>query len=485
MTAEKQQLGKRRILVNAAYLFFSNGFVALLRGLYAVVIARSLGPDLYGVFAYGLSWYAVFLPFANLSLEQVMARSIGQEPQRKNAILAETFTLRGLAILVATTLCLYLGSQLAEGKGGLIIAILAMALSGRSLATWVNSAFVALEQARWAFWLETIARVVEITTGIFLLLLGYSVVELAVVHVLSWWGQAAAGLVLLRSKGYRFELLVRWRRAMGVLWAVLPIAMTSAAINWVLQGPVVIFKGIGNTDHYLGQLALIMQAFFLLISIPASVGRAAMPMLSRSAIQTDQQDRLYLEVSLRAIILAGGLIALFMMAFGKEIVALVFGDEYLVAGESLWVAMWLILPFSAAWNANQLLIAHNQRGDALLSAILGAVIMTLLLILLVPQGALFWFFVAVGVGMGVWAGLANRALSKAVGPSWWLAVGAPILAVVWALTVYLLVDPVVSGGLALATAGLALLVGVVVLRAYSNDEKELILNRINKGFRSG
>ena len=78
--------------------------------------------------------------------------------------------------------------------------------------------------------------------------------------------------------------------------------------------------------------------------------------------------------------------------------------------------------------------------------------------------------------MAVWAVLANQALSKAIKPSWWLAGAAPILSVGLAFMAYLVIAHFYWDWLALLVAMLVMLIGGIVLGAYSKNEKKLFLS---------
>ena len=51
------------IIRNASAILSARVFNRILKAAYIVVLARYLGPELYGLFTYGQAWYLAFLPF--------------------------------------------------------------------------------------------------------------------------------------------------------------------------------------------------------------------------------------------------------------------------------------------------------------------------------------------------------------------------------------------------------------------------------------
>lgn len=477
--------GVRRVLENASYLVFSNSLGAVLRAVYALVIARFLGPELYGLYNYGMGWYLAFIPLANLSMESVMARRIGVSPDSVRSVLAQTILLRSSSVIVATLACLLIGWLVEDDSGVLLLLIVfSFAVIGRSLATWVASVFVAIEKVRRNFILESSMRMLEICVGIGLILAGYGILALAVMHVASWWIQAMLGMLMVRWSVGRLSFQGSLKAAGGLLIEVLPIAVSYMGIFWLLQGPIILFRLVGNSSSDLGQVALVLQIFFITGTLPISLGRAALPLLSRSVSRKDTKDALFLSLSLRASLFGGTIIGLVSMALGDALVPLVFGDQYEVAGSLLGVAIWLVIPFSMGWIVYQLLIAHRKKAALLFSSLLGALAMTGTIVFLVEVGDTVGFLTAVGFGMSVWSILALVFLSEQVEVDWWLAVGAPVLSVIPALGGYWVMTNVTAIWSLSLTVALGLLLGVpILLKAYLQEEKVLVLKLV-RGFGS-
>lgn len=471
MTSNRQ--GVRSIGTNAFLLFASQTLTAILRAVYAIVVARMLGPELYGLFYYGLGWYASFLAVANLYLEAYMSRMVSLHPGDRETILSQALTLRTFSVALAFAAALLaIGAGETDADISKLLFIFAMAMIGRSAAMWCASAFVASEKARYAFQSEVIFRILEIIFGILLLLADFGIHALALIHAVSWWAQAIYAYLLVhehlgtvRFRAIREELI-------HLLRIVMPVAIGSISLTWLMQGPLVIFRHIGDSLFQLGQVALALQVFILISNIPTAVGRAALPVLTRAVKRSDQKDSLFLGVILRVSFVGTGLIAFGLMAFGDWLLPLIFGEKYKIAGGYVGYAAWLILPFGLGQTINQLLLAHDLRKQAMISAATGALSMTLLLLQYpsLDAGPEVYFF-GVFAGMTVWAALALFYVSREVPVLWFRYLASPGVAVASALGVFIWLSGTAAGSLlSLLTSVTVLLILTILLGVVSRSE---------------
>ncbi len=153
-----------------------------------------------------------------------------------------------------------------------------------------------------------------------------------------------------------------------------------------MQGPFVLFKDKAAVASDLGVVALVLQIYILLTGVPVALGRAASPALSRTVVRTDSKDALFLGLVLRGAIPATTVLIIGAASLGTWIVPWIFGTAYQAAGEDLAYGMLLVLPFGVGTIANQILIAHNRKRQAMASAMVGAAAMTLFARYLMPAG---------------------------------------------------------------------------------------------------
>jgi O-antigen/teichoic acid export membrane protein len=398
--------GMRSLLSNSAYLTATRVGTQVVRVIYILAIARVLGPELYGLLAYGQSWYMAFLPIALLGLGAIISREIGRDPSNAPTFLATTITLRVLAALLAAIISASLGWLLEnDATARQLLLIFSLALAGRALAIWAEHVFVAHERSRYVLIHEAIFRPLEVLIGIGLLFSGSGVLALAVLHAIVWWLQAFLSFAVVRAR--LVAVVPSWDNvAVGrMLRATWPIAIATFIAGWLMQGPLVLYRHQpGVTEAALGQLALPLQMVMVLSTIPWSVGTAALPILARSVERGDQKDTLFLEMMTRIAILGGCVAGIVGLAFAEPLTVWVFGQRFAEGGKLLGLAVWLMIPLTIGTAASPSLLARGHRW----SLVVGSLVGVLLLIVLIPP--LVQYLGAVGALAAAGAGLTSWAM---------------------------------------------------------------------------
>ena len=186
--------GTHSILANAAYLTASSGTTRLLRVIYLVVVARLMGPELYGMLSYGQSWYLTFLGVTTLGFAIVIPREIGQDRSKAPVIIASSLRFQVLAIVILTPLCLLAGMLVAKTpEERNLLLLFALVLPGRGMAHWAEHVFTGYEKAEYGFRLEAVFRVLEVGCGIAAVILWQNLIILVLIQVVSWWLQGLLG----------------------------------------------------------------------------------------------------------------------------------------------------------------------------------------------------------------------------------------------------------------------------------------------------
>jgi O-antigen/teichoic acid export membrane protein len=465
--------GFRPIGSNTGLIFASQVVSSVLRAIYAVVLARQLGPELFGLMNYGLGWYAAFLAVANLQLESYMSRQVALSPAHASEILSKAMTLR----IFSTTLvfAIAVAAAITADEDSLLTTLLlicAVAMVGRSAAMWCNSAFISRESAGHVFRIEVIFRIVEVLVGISALLLGFGLIEIALIHALSWWGQSIYGFWLVRSHVSVVHFRARLGEQVALFRMVLPVAVASIGATWLMQGPFVLFKDKASVASDLGVVALVLQIFVLVTGVPVALGRAALPALSRTVVRADNKDALFLGLVLRAAIPGTAALIIGAATVGAWIVPLIFGEAYRSAGLYLLYGMMLVLPFGVASLANQILIAHDRTWPAMVSAVLGAVAMSVFVLIFMPAGGdVADYFLCIFAGMLVWSIAAVALLSRWVAVKWWQWLVRPALASGLSIGLYYILVGAIGAWGSFAVAMLVLFAGLWVFNIVDQQER--------------
>lgn len=472
--------GVRNIGSNASLIFAAQLVTSLLRAAYAATVARTLGPELFGLLNYGLGWYAALLAVANLQLESYMSRQLAAAPAQASAILSRTLVLRTFSTLFVLAIALYVAATSREAQPlPTLLLVFSLAMAGRSAAMWSNSAFIATEKTRPMFLLEVGARVVEVVVGSVVLFLGAGLLGIAVVHALSWVLQAVAALLIARSRLPALDFQPRLARPGALLRDVAPIAIASVAAAWLMQGPFVMFRGHAAQAADLGIVALVLQVFVLMAGVPAALGRAALPALSRSVVRTDSKDGVFLEVVLRAGIAASTALAMLASTIGAWALPWILGEAYRPAGSLLFIGVLLALPFGVGSLTGQIQLAHGRAREAMICAVVGALAMTAMVLGFRDAYAdATSYLLLLSTGSVAWSALGLAFAGRHVRIHWGRSLVVPALLACGAFVLHRWLEGPLSPAGALALGLLLLLAGQFLLRIVTPQESQRLWRQL-------
>ena len=140
--------GVSSILRNGALLTGTQWAETGLRAVYALLIGRLLGPDLYGVWSLALATYAFAIGFTHFGLESLIPLRLGRD-RAASGFLSTTLVVRFFLVIVATGVvaaqCLVFEPD-PLARAALLIVL--PALIGRGVVLWARAVFLGAEKSQ-------------------------------------------------------------------------------------------------------------------------------------------------------------------------------------------------------------------------------------------------------------------------------------------------------------------------------------------------
>jgi O-antigen/teichoic acid export membrane protein len=405
--------GTRRVLKNATFIYGSSLINQLSRAIYVVVLARNLGPDLYGLLYYGQAWYLVFLPVGLLGLGPVLVSTIGRDHVEGKLTAHRVAAIRSLALVAVAIISAGLGWYTVDtGTLATLLVIFAFALIGRACSMWADELFQAYESTYFCFRQERLFRTAEVILGIFLVLLTGDVVIVAISHAGIWLVQGARGLYLVYRHLQPISFLWQWRQIRLLLIAGTPIGLSLVLDTILLQGGVILYRLSGAPDELVGNLGILVQAVVILGTAFEALSRAALPAISRSVDRGDVHHRLYLSGMIRIAFVFGSLAGIWAIAIGHDLVGLLLGPEYEPAALGLGLMLWLVIPYIIKQASLYYLVAQARYALLLWLSLSGAVALAAAITLLTGPYGMIGVIAAIIFGYCVNVGLALLILNR-------------------------------------------------------------------------
>lgn len=383
---------------NAGLLSTARLLNAVLRAVYAVALARLLGPDLYGLFTVAQGWYLLAVPLALVGADVMLPRRLAVRDGAAPQTLADSLRLV-LVAAPAVALAAFVLMWTVGGIGPDLVLVSCAALVARSIATWCQSVFVGWEDSRLTFRQEVTVRPLEVLTGIAAVSAGGGVVAVAVVHTAWWTFQAAWGLLLVRRRTPGL-LATRGGHVADLVREGLPVAVGAALWLGVVHGPMIAgSRLVGQTDA--GSLALVLQVWYVGNAVVGAVALSSLPGLARSHAAADGRAQSLVTSAVAACLIGSVGVAIGVGALLGPVLRWVLGPAYDVAVDAVPVAVVLVgLTAAGAMLQNLLIVRGSAR--VLVPASVVALAGLGLTFLLHPGGGITVPLEGTSVGLAAW-----------------------------------------------------------------------------------
>lgn len=367
----------------------------------SIMIARELGPTLFGVYSYALATVALFAFLGQAGLEALLVRELIREPLRATFTLSEGFVLRlggaGCAAIGAIGTAILAASNKTHGAT-LLVCI--MSISGLLQAGYVaeallqaNRKFAGIALAKVsAYGIAGALRIVALFLPSPLLYLAFAAVaESLLCFLLLWWvcrRQLAVGLASLHKPKFG-RLMAMTRLAMPLLLSAFTVAVYSR-IDVFMTGRML---GSEASGIYTAG-TLLSEGFYI---IPTAMMAAAAPRLAKIYLTDIDAFHRELQHLLRLLSLAGIGIAMLVTFLAPYVLPLLFGARFDDASSVLQVHIWSTWAVFLSAASDPYYINHDLRRLYLLKTSTAAILNVLLNFMLIPR---------LGVVGAAWATLA-------------------------------------------------------------------------------
>jgi len=415
-----------RVLKGAVYLGSAQFMRVVFRALYIIVLARFLGPEMFGLYNYGLGWYLAFMSLTQLGFDLILSKEGGRNKVDSDIFVAGTLRVQLLVTIFTTLTCWVVALVLEEQEVSVILGVFSLALMGRSLSAWVSFVFTSREKSNRVFWLESTCRMLETLSGTVILFRGGGLLEIAIIHTLFWWIQAIWGLIELSA--YRLLLIPNHVSDIIKNLGGGPIILGFASVFqiWTAQAPLILFRQLGGNAILLGEISIAFQVLGLLAGLSWAILRAALPQLSRSVEAKRSADLTFTNLLFSVTIVGGGVAVALTIILADTILFLIVGDEYIAAAKFLPYTVAASAEYTIGVGAHQILAAHRKYNLILWGTATGAIITTSVMLLIWPISMEFAPFISLLAGLVAWSVVVGGAVYNITRFSLWNVLVIPL-----------------------------------------------------------
>jgi len=354
--------GARRILANVGWRALSDiGSKAITLVLYAV-IARELGAEGFGVFAFSLAFVMLVTTLANFGQDGILTREVARDHRLLTRYFANTLVLKLALAVPALTVALAVAWSIGmSAETRWTIVFLGLAVVVESLTQTCFAAYQAFERLSLMPAVVITQRVVTTIPAIVAMVLGAGVVAVAAIYAAGTLVSIVLALALLYGRIARPRFEIDARRWWPLMRVAAPLGIAGVFIT-ILGRVDTAMLAFYKSDAIVGNYSAAYRLFEATLLIGWSVTAAVYPVFSRLTRDSEPPLALVFERALKLVLAPTLPLAIGAVILGDSVVRLVYGSGFDDAASALaWLAPAIVL-YPVAQLSASLLVGRDRQG---------------------------------------------------------------------------------------------------------------------------
>ena len=343
------------------------------------VVARLLGPDLYGIYALSLVFPTLLLIVVDLGVNQAIIRfSAKLRVKGRNQEIARLIR-RGLffklVIGVAVFgICFMFSDYLAvyvldRPDISVYIRLASTSIIFQVISTTSSSAFIGLDRMEYSALVTEVQALAKAVTSILLVILGLSIIGALVGHVLSFLAAGVLSGALLYFKMYRHlnsdgddnvQVEDSWKDSLKILLNYGSPLYISALLLGIIPQLQSIILGIFTSDYDIGNFKASLNFVILLSAITIPIATSLFSAFSKFE-KNSEKVKTFFGLSIKYVSLFVVPSALLMIILSEEIIQIVYGTSFASASTYLSLLATIFLLVGLGYRVQQSLF--NGLGE--------------------------------------------------------------------------------------------------------------------------
>jgi len=337
----KNHQGFMKYFKNTSWLF-GEKILRMVVGLFVGIwVARYLGPEKFGLFSYATSFVGLFTAFATLGLDGIVVRELVKDESRKDELLGTAFWLKLMgAFTVLCFLAIAINFTSNDADTNILIFIIASAMIFQSFNV-VDMYFQAKVESKFIVYANVLSLFISSLTKI-ILILNEAPLEAFAWVILFDSFILACGFLYFFFKNSTFKiqhLKFKKETAISLLKDSYPLIFSTMLVSIYMKVDQIMIKEMMDTQA-VGYYAAAFRIISALFIIPTVIATSLFPSIIHAKkvnnkLYDDRIQKLYTLLLWFSLIISSVIYIL-----SQDIVNLLYGQEFFMAGTLLGILTW-------------------------------------------------------------------------------------------------------------------------------------------------
>jgi len=366
---------------NASYLTIGNIITQILSFFAVIYIARELGVSNYGIYITVGTFVSLFQIFLLSGMNRVIIREGSKNIEKLSFLINQTFALRSICIIIAIIICILFSSFMSYDLLTKTLIILhSTQLGYHGFRGILNSVYQVHEKMYYMSLFKVTNRLLFILLSIYLLYLGYGVISLFIVmlltNIITLIGNYTISTKFFKfSPNFTFKNIDPLIIKSSLVFSLLAfVGFLTTKIDLLM---ISFLGGLSEVGKYGAAYKLVRQG--MVLRNMTSV--AFFPMIVKYIkVQKISQSKIILISFLTFIIFS--IFSIFIYLFSNSIIILLFGENYVDSGKILKYLIlfipiwWAALPYTIIAQSihKEKIILYSRSFMAILNIILNYIL---------------------------------------------------------------------------------------------------------------
>lgn len=348
-----------------------------------VVVARHLGPELFGKWNYAIAFISLISALSTLGLDQIVVKKLLQDKNEEHTLLGSAFFLRLIGSLLSTIIVFIYFSLIKNDSQLLIVATLTV------FNLWFQSSDIidlknqSVLQSKKTVIVKNTSFVIISTLRILFVYLNFSLIAFSILALVESI-LSAVGLILFYGIGNLKKWKINIEYCKSLLKQSYPLILSGIIIMMYMRiDQIMIGEILGNKSTGLYSISTRFTELFYFI--PSIFVTSFFPKLIEK-YNKDRNEYYSNSIKLFKLLFIFSLtISIFFTFSADTIINFLYGEKYQLAVNSLCISIWTGIFVFWGVAAGNILVIENLNKHNLNKSIHGLVINVILNIFLIPK----------------------------------------------------------------------------------------------------
>ncbi len=361
----------KRLTINAVFVMIAKGLQPIISFAMILAIGRKLGVTAFGVFSTAISYILIFQIIASFGLRTLITREVAKHRDKVHFYIVNSLyiamplsIITGIAMVLFVVYVIKLDAETAK-----ITCLLGISLLATAILECFEGVLAGFEKIKTISYIYLVENIVKVGLCVALILLGYQLIAVIIIHVLSRYLAVVLYLPSILKLGKKASLRPDLKFAKDLFKTAYVFALIMILVTMYWNIDIVFLNKIHGNDAA-GIYAGAKRFVLFLITLIQSFFTAFFPVISGLYESRAESFQYACKKSLQYLMVATIPITVIMTLMADKIFYFTFGAGFEQSADVLRILVWIIIPYSISQVfAYALLASNNQRIDLRVNAI--------------------------------------------------------------------------------------------------------------------